>query len=71
MAFYLNGDTCPCCGAKINGKNREWLRLFGKLCDALGLEKNQENPANLIDTGILNQQPDAEINPPITARHKA
>lgn len=58
---FLNGDSCPCCGQKIQGKSREWLRLFGRLCDALGLEPEPEFEPQDVDF----PPPDAGLHPPI------
>lgn len=64
--MYLNGDRCPCCGQKIEGKNREWLRLFGRLCEALGLEPERDL-ADELDGAEL-PPPDAGINPPVNPK---
>lgn len=60
---FLNGDRCPCCGQKIQNKNREWLRLFGRLCEALGLEPEPDLVDELSEAEF--PPPDAGINPPV------
>lgn len=67
MERYENGDRCPCCGQKLQGKTKEWLRLFARLCEALGLEKSIE-PERVdvdIDRDLLKPPPDAGIYPPV------
>lgn len=67
MEQYENGDRCPCCGQKIQNKIREWLRLFGRMCEAIGLEKSIE-PERVdvdIDRDLLKPPPDAGIYPPV------
>ena len=64
---FANGDKCPCCGAKIQNKNKEWLRLFGRLCDALGLEKEEEIVLEPISTPDF-PPPDAGLNPPVNPK---
>lgn len=61
--MYLNGDRCPCCGQEIEGKSREWLRLFGRLCEALGLEPDRDLVDELSEAEF--PPPDAGINPPV------
>lgn len=65
--LFLNGDKCPCCGQKIQGKSREWLRLFGRLCEALGLEKDDGIELQPIDTTDF-PPPDAGLNPPVNPK---
>lgn len=65
--MFQNGDTCPCCGQKIQGKNSEWLRLFGRLCDALGLEKDEAITLSPIDITDF-PPPDAGLNPPVNPK---
>ena len=64
---FANGDRCPCCGAKIQNKNKEWLRLFGRLCEALGLEKEEEIVLEPISTPDF-PPPDAGLNPPVNPK---
>ena len=70
MERYVNGDRCPCCGQKIQNKSMEWLRLFTRLCETLGLEKVIElEPLNVdIDTDLLKPHPDAGIYPPVNPK---
>lgn len=70
MERYVNGDRCPCCGQKIQNKSREWLRLFTRLCEALGMEKAIElEPLDAdIDTDLLKPPPDAGIYPPVNPK---
>ena len=63
MEQYVNGDCCPCCGQKIQEKDEEWLRLFGRLCEAIGLEK--ETVLTPVDLDLPNPPPDAGLNPPV------
>ncbi len=68
MERYENGDRCPCCGGKLEEKDAEWLRLFGRLCEAIGLEKEISlNPLDM-DTDILKPPPDAGIYPPVNPK---
>lgn len=39
MKIYRNGDRCPCCGARIEGKTEEWLELFSSTMYFLGLSQ--------------------------------
>ncbi len=63
---FMNGDKCPCCGGTIADKDTEWLRLFGRLCEALGLEKEEVEESELepISTPDF-PPPDAGLNPPV------
>lgn len=63
MELYENGDRCPCCGGKLEGKDAEWLRLFGRLCEVIGMEK--EFSLKPTDLDIPYPPPDAGIYPPI------
>lgn len=70
MERYENGDRCPCCGQKIQNKSMEWLRLFTRLCEALGLEKSIESERVDvdIDRDLLKPPPDAGIYPPVNPK---
>jgi len=35
MRLYKNGDRCPCCGQRIEGKPDDWLLLFSQTVDML------------------------------------
>lgn len=35
MRLYKNGDRCPCCGQRIEGKSDDWLLLFSQTVDML------------------------------------
>ena len=35
MKIYRNGDRCPCCGQRIEGKTDDWLELFSLTVDML------------------------------------
>lgn len=35
MKLYKNGDRCPCCGQRIEGKSDDWLELFSQTVDML------------------------------------
>ena len=35
MKIYRNGDRCPCCGQRIEGKSDDWLLLFSQTVDML------------------------------------
>lgn len=35
MKLYKNGDRCPCCGQRIEGKSDDWLLLFSQTVDML------------------------------------
>lgn len=39
MKEYKNGDRCPCCGKKIEGRSDEWLELFSSTMYFLGLSE--------------------------------
>lgn len=70
MERFRNGDRCPCCGQKIQGKSKEWLRLFTRLCEAIGLKKEIELEALDVDldSDLLKPPPDAGIYPPVNPK---
>lgn len=63
MQEYRNGDRCPCCGGELSGKDAAWLRLFGRLCEALGLEKEEVFAPEHQEVPF--PPPDAGIHPPM------
>ena len=44
MKLYKNGDRCPCCGQRIEGKSDDWLLLFSQTVDMLRLPPWEASP---------------------------
>ena len=44
MRLYKNGDRCPCCGQRIEGKSEDWLLLFSQTVDMLRLPPWEASP---------------------------
>lgn len=60
MYIYKNGDRCPCCGEKLHDKSPEWLELFSRTVEILGLEPLPEPEIQPAD---WNRPPDAGLQP--------
>ncbi len=77
MYRFKNGDFCPCCGEKLEGKSEEWLRLFSTTCDLLGLRPfvdREETPAEIRYGERGNTPPSpqrAAGTPPLAGEDKA
>lgn len=60
MYNYQNGDRCPCCGEKLRDKSPEWLELFSRTVEILGLEPL---PVPEIQPADFHRPPDAGLQP--------